>query len=104
MRNTRKEADSGGRDAGGQGNGSRILNFYNHYDVQPAEPLDLWQSDPWGAEIRDGKLHARRRAGRSGFGWILVGYRVATNYWTTAFQPREELKVLRDPSRRILQW
>jgi len=37
----------------------KTLNFYNHYDVQPAEPLDLWHSDPWGAEIRDGKLYAR---------------------------------------------
>ncbi len=41
------------------GTGTKTLNFYNHYDVQPAEPLDLWHSDPWGAEIRDGKLYAR---------------------------------------------
>ncbi len=41
------------------GAGTKTLNFYNHYDVQPAEPLDLWESDPWGAEIRDGKLYAR---------------------------------------------
>ncbi len=41
------------------GAGTKTLNFYNHYDVQPAEPLDLWHSDPWGAEIRDGKLYAR---------------------------------------------
>src|SRR5262249_398126 len=42
-----------------EGEGSGILNFYNHYDVQPAEPLELWDSDPWGAEIRNGKLYAR---------------------------------------------
>ena len=37
----------------------RTLSFYNHYDVQPAEPYDLWDSDPWAAEIRDGRIWAR---------------------------------------------
>lgn len=37
----------------------RTLSFYNHYDVQPAEPFDLWDSDPWAAEIRDGRIWAR---------------------------------------------
>jgi acetylornithine deacetylase/succinyl-diaminopimelate desuccinylase-like protein len=40
-------------------NSDRTLVFYNHYDVQPPEPLELWQSDPWAAEIRDGKIYAR---------------------------------------------
>jgi acetylornithine deacetylase/succinyl-diaminopimelate desuccinylase-like protein len=39
--------------------GSKTLGFYNHYDVQPPEPLELWESEPFGAEIRDGKLYAR---------------------------------------------
>ena len=41
------------------GSGARTLMFYNHYDVQPPEPLDLWESGPWEAAIRDGKLFAR---------------------------------------------
>lgn len=33
--------------------------FYNHYDVQPAEPYDLWNSDPWTLRVTDGIAYAR---------------------------------------------
>ena len=32
---------------------------YAHYDVMPVEPLDLWKSNPWEPDIRDGRLYAR---------------------------------------------
>jgi acetylornithine deacetylase/succinyl-diaminopimelate desuccinylase-like protein len=37
----------------------RTMLFYNHYDVQPPEPLDLWHSPPFQAQLRDGRLYAR---------------------------------------------
>jgi acetylornithine deacetylase/succinyl-diaminopimelate desuccinylase-like protein len=42
------------------------LILYNHYDVQPVDPLPEWESDPFDPVVKDGRLHARGVADTKG--------------------------------------
>ena len=45
---------------------------YSHYDVMPAEPIELWRSNPWEPTIKDGRLYARGADDDKGQGMIQV--------------------------------
>ncbi len=45
---------------------------YGHFDVQPPAPLELWESDPFSPEVREGWLYARGVADDKGQLWALL--------------------------------
>ncbi len=41
------------------GDSPASILFYNHYDVQPPEPLELWSNPPFEPTVSEGRLYAR---------------------------------------------
>jgi len=46
--------------------GKPTILFYGHYDVQPVDPLNLWTTPPFEANVRDGEIYARGAADDKG--------------------------------------
>jgi acetylornithine deacetylase/succinyl-diaminopimelate desuccinylase-like protein len=65
---TRRLTIEGGPDAllATLGSGERTVLIYDHYDVQPVDPLNLWSTPPFEPDIRDGTFYARGAADNKG--------------------------------------
>ncbi|MHB1654600.1 MAG: M20/M25/M40 family metallo-hydrolase [Desulfitobacteriaceae bacterium] len=50
----------------------KTLLIYGHYDVQPPEPLDFWESDPFDPVLREGKIYARGATDDKGNLWATL--------------------------------
>ena len=62
--------------------GKPTLLVYGHYDVQPPDPLEKWQSSPWTPTLRGGRLYARGVSDDKGP--MLIPIAVAEAFFATA--------------------
>jgi acetylornithine deacetylase/succinyl-diaminopimelate desuccinylase-like protein len=63
----------------------KTIMFYNHYDVQPEEPLELWKSPPFKPEVRDGVLYGRGVSDDKGE--LVSRLKIVEAYQKTAGEP-----------------
>jgi acetylornithine deacetylase/succinyl-diaminopimelate desuccinylase-like protein len=61
--------------------GAPTALIYGHYDVQPADPLELWKSPPFQPTVRDGRLYARGVSDDKGP--MLIPIKVAEAFFAT---------------------
>ncbi|MGI5869332.1 MAG: M20/M25/M40 family metallo-hydrolase [Kiritimatiellia bacterium] len=57
---------------------AKTVLFYGHYDVQPADPIELWETGPWEPTLRGDRVYARGAQDNKGqIWWTLQGIRAA---------------------------
>ena len=61
--------------------GAPTALIYGHYDVQPVDPIELWQSPPFEPTLRDGRLYARGVSDDKGP--MLIPIKVAEAFFAT---------------------
>lgn len=75
------------------------LLVYGHYDVQPVDPVELWDSPPFSPTLRDGKLYARGACDDKG---QLMTHLEALAAWQAAgLRPPVNLKIVMEGEEEI---
>ena len=69
---------------------NKTVMFYNHYDVQPEEPVELWKSPPFKPEIRDGVIYGRGVSDDKGE--LVSRLKIVETYLRTQGEPPCNLK------------
>lgn len=76
----------------GAGPGRPTVLIYGHYDVQPPEPFELWQSDPFTASVRGENLYARGASDDKG--QLFIHIKMVESYLKTSGQLPVNVKFL----------
>lgn len=74
------------------GNGPLVLNAVQHYDVQPADPLEQWTTPPYEPATRDGRLYARGASDNKG--QLLVRIQAVEAYREAVGEPPCRIRFL----------
>jgi acetylornithine deacetylase/succinyl-diaminopimelate desuccinylase-like protein len=69
---------------------NKTIMFYNHYDVQPEEPIELWKSPPFKPEIRDGRIYGRGVSDDKGE--LVSRLKIVESYLKTSGEPPCSIK------------
>jgi len=75
----------------GAGKERPTVLIYGHYDVQPVDPLELWESPPFEPSVRDGCLYARGAVDDKGQVWLHLK---AFEAWQRAGGPPVNVKMI----------
>ncbi|MBW2148373.1 MAG: M20/M25/M40 family metallo-hydrolase [Deltaproteobacteria bacterium] len=77
----------------------KTVLIYGHFDVQPPEPLEAWDSPPFEPTIRDGRIYARGSADNKG--QLFAHIKAVEAIMKTAKDLPVNLKFLCDPEEEI---
>ncbi len=75
-----------------------MVTIYGHYDVQPPDPLEEWQSPPFEPTVRDGLVYARGAADNKGNHFAALK---AAEHWFAAGGPPVNLRFLLEGEEEI---
>ncbi len=77
----------------------RTLLIYGHYDVQPPEPLDAWDSPPFQPTIRNGRIYGRGSADNKG--QFFAHFKAIESVLKTRGRLPVNVKFLLDPEEEV---
>jgi len=72
--------------------GKPTILIYGHYDVQPVDPIELWDSPPFEPTIKDGKIYARGATDDKG--QVFMHFKSVESFFRTVGSPPLNIKFL----------
>ena len=72
--------------------GKPTILIYGHYDVQPVDPIDLWDSPPFEPTIKDGKIYSRGATDDKG--QVFMHFKSVESFFRTVGSPPLNIKFL----------